>query len=141
MKSQLLKAARHLGLKNADLTVVVVGDAMMSELHGRFCGIVGTTDALTFDMSEPRSTGKNRGNGVEGEVYVCLDEARRRAAEIGHAVRRELLLYAVHGLLHLMGHDDHDPDGYRRMHAQEDRLLEAIGVGAAFAKRGPGGAA
>jgi probable rRNA maturation factor len=69
---------------------------------------------------------------VEGEVYICLDEARRRAEAMEHSVFNELLLYATHGLLHLIGYDDHDAADHRRMHAREDELLTAIGVGAIF---------
>jgi len=44
------------------------------------------------------------------------------------------LLYVVHGVLHCLGHDDHDEAGYASMHALEDRVLYAIGVGATFAE-------
>jgi ssRNA-specific RNase YbeY (16S rRNA maturation enzyme) len=43
-----------------------------------------------------------------------------------------LLLYGVHGLLHAIGHDDHEPGAHALMHAEEDRLLTKIGVGPIF---------
>ena len=63
---------------------------------------------------------------------LCLDEAARRAIEFGHGVERELLLYAVHGVLHCLGHDDHEEEQRARMHREEDRLLAAVGVGAVY---------
>lgn len=107
----------------------IVDDAEMDRLHRAHSGIHGTTDVLTFAQSEP-------GQPIDADVALCLDEARRQAAEFGHDAERELLLYAVHALLHCAGHDDHDPVAFERMHAEEDRILDAIGVGATFR---PGG--
>ena len=66
------------------------------------------------------------------DIAVCADEARRRAADFSHTPERELLLYAVHGVLHGIGYDDHSPHDRAVMHAEEDRILEAIGVGRTF---------
>ena len=71
---------------------------------------------------------------MDVETVVCVDEARRRAGEMGHTVREELLLYCVHSLLHVQGYDDVTAAGARRMHAREDEILEAVGVGRVFLK-------
>lgn len=118
-----------LELSLAELTVVIVDDHRMIELARGFAHEPQTTDVLSFDLRDDPSASAP----TAGEIYVCLDEARRRAEELGHDANHELLLYAVHGLLHLMGHDDHDPDQRRAMHRREDELLEAIGVGAVYA--------
>jgi probable rRNA maturation factor len=124
---RLREVAARLRVQALRLGVIVTGDEYMAQLHGTYCGDHQTTDVLTFDLSEGGSA------TVEGEIYICLDEARRRAAERGHAPRLELLLYAVHGLLHLLGHEDHSPRGFAQMHRKEDAVLQAIGVGAVFA--------
>lgn len=110
----------------------VVGDAEMAQAHEEFCGAEGTTDVITFDLTDPEDGMAARGV-VEADLLLCLDEAHRQGASRGHAARRELLLYAVHGVLHCLGHDDHDDAGYARMHAEEDRVMESLGVGATFA--------
>jgi probable rRNA maturation factor len=103
----------------------------MSELHLRHSQVAGTTDVLTFDLR------RDSANAIEAEIVVCADEAARRGVELGHAIERELLLYCVHGLLHCAGYDDHDEAGWQRMHAREDEILRAVGVGATFMpKRG-----
>ena len=107
----------------------IVGDAEMSTLHERHSKIVGTTDVLTFPWASPPEP-------IEVDVAICHDEAKRRAAELGHSVDREVILYAVHGLLHAAGFTDEATDAHAAMHAEEDRLLEAIGVGATFVKKG-----
>lgn len=99
----------------------------MSKLHVQFMGINGPTDVLTFPIDfDPK------GNCAFGEIVICVPEARRRAKKLGINVRDELLLYALHGLLHLSGLDDSTPADYHRMHALEDKLLSAIGVGRVF---------
>jgi probable rRNA maturation factor len=143
LRRMLGEVLSGLSLGRVDVNVVIVDDATMASLHERFSGIAGTTDVLTFDLSdeprtEPPADAMDRAtvHDVEGEVYVCLDEARRRAAELGHPVAHELLLYGLHGVLHLLGFDDHEEADYQRMHALEDRLLRAGGIGAVFDRDG-----
>ena len=110
-----------------ELSVALVGEKRMADLHDRFMGIPGPTDVLTFPLDADRC-----GRVTAGEVVVCVPEAKRRAADHGVTVRQELLLYAVHGLLHLCGYDDLTPAGFRRMHRKEDQILAELGVGPVF---------
>jgi len=109
--------------------IEIVDDRKMSLLHGRWMDDDSTTDVLTFPMSAP-------GEPIDVDIAVCVDEAERRAEEYGHDRLRELVLYALHGLLHVTGHDDHDAEEFRLMHAEEDRLLDAVGLGRVFAAGG-----
>ncbi len=124
--ARLAAAATVLEAEIARLSVRLVDDAAMRSLHERHCGIDATTDVLTFAAAEPHEP-------VDADVACCVDEAARQAARRGHAVDDELLLYALHGLLHCLGHDDRDPTGFAAMHAEEDRVLAAIGAAARFA--------
>jgi probable rRNA maturation factor len=126
---QLLDLA---GAGDAELTLAVVDDARMAELHEQYCGESGTTDVLTFDLRERPN------EPPAGDIVICLDEAARQAAERGHATRVEVLLYALHGLLHLLGYDDHTPAEHAAMHRREDALLSAIGVGPVYEAGGQG---
>ena len=110
-----------------EVRVRVVGDQEMAAAHERYSGVAGTTDVLTFNLAEA-------GDGLDVDVLVCMDEAERQAGRRGHAVERELLLYVIHGVLHCLGHDDHDEAAAARMHAEEDRVLEAVGVGATYGR-------
>jgi probable rRNA maturation factor len=112
----------------AEMSLALVGDRAMADLHQRFMGIAGPTDVLTFPLDED-----DAGRVVSGEVVVCVTEARRRCKQEGTAFREEVLLYALHGMLHLCGFDDQTDAAYRRMHRTEDDILAKIGVGAVFA--------
>lgn len=113
-------------------TVQFVRDRAMQALHQRWSNDPSITDVLTFAQNQP-------GQPVDCDVAICVDEAARRAAELGHPVRLELLLYALHALLHACGYDDRTPGDHAAMHAMEDRILTQVGVGAVFAPRGPAG--
>lgn len=121
--------AAHAVLKPplSELSLALVGDATMSDLHERFMGVPGPTDVLTFPLDEDA-----RGRATAGEVVVCVPEARRRAGAEGTDLRREVLLYALHGVLHLCGYDDRKPADFARMHRTEDQILTRIGIGAVF---------
>lgn len=112
------------------LSVAVVGDATMARLHLDFTRVAGTTDVLTFPLARDRC-----GHVCDGEIVACWPEAQRRAKERKTDPRRELLLYLVHGLLHLAGMDDRDAAGYHAMHRLEDRILTQLGLGPVFHSR------
>jgi len=104
-----------------ELSVALVGDSRMSELHERFMGISGPTDVLSFPLDEH-----------SGEIVICVPQAMRAAKQRGIAVEKELLLYALHGMLHLQGMDDRTDADFRAMHRLEDRILIELGIGAVF---------
>jgi len=110
-----------------ELSVALVNDRTMSRLHFQYLGVDGPTDVLTFPLERDR-----RGRVVGGEVVVCVPEARRQAKLRGTSVQDEVLLYALHGMLHLCGFDDRTDRGYRQMHRKEDQILARLGVGAVF---------
>jgi rRNA maturation RNase YbeY len=109
----------------------------MRMLHARHMNLDSTTDVLTFAQNAP-------GEPIDVDVAICVDEAARRgqgapegsasgtAHVAAHGTRGEILLYALHGLLHAAGHDDRDAESYARMHAEEDRILDAAGFGRLF---------
>ena len=135
LKGKLVGAVKVLGIKRVEWTVSIVGDRAMGELHGRTMGDDSTTDVLTFDLREAGEIRRTtEGVRVELDTVVCADEALRRAAEMGHSLREELLLYAVHSLLHVQGYDDVTARGAARMHRREDEVLIGLGVGPVYAR-------
>jgi probable rRNA maturation factor len=129
------------------LSIRVVADPEMAAAHEEFTGVSGTTDVLTFDLTDPETQppapvphpdyllqdfSKAVPFPVEADIMICLDEATRQSARRGYAFERELLLYVVHAVLHCLGHDDHDEHAAAAMHRMEDAVLEAIGVGPVF---------
>lgn len=127
VKKYLKRACAGLRAPLRELTVVFVGDRRMSELHGQFMNLPTPTDVLTFPIDED-----SRGRPITGEVYVCIPEARRQARARAVPVEHEVLLYSLHGLLHLCGFDDKTDAEYRKMHRKEDQILTQLGIGRVF---------
>lgn len=129
LRKKLLSAHGLLDTPLRELSLALVGDARMSDLHNRYLGIAGPTDVLTFELDHD-----TRGRVTAGEVVICVPEARRQVRGHRMEVRNELLLYALHGMLHLSGFDDTTGLGYRKMHEMEDKVLTRLGIGAVFSR-------
>lgn len=115
------------GRTSGNLEVAVVEDAGMRRLHRLWMGLGNTTDVLTFDLSdEPRS------RDVDAQLVVCKSVAKRCAAKSRSPWQSELLLYVVHGCLHLCGYDDVTAAKAARMHRREDAILRRLGYGAVY---------
>ena len=127
LSTQLCKAHELLHPPLREMSLVLVGDAVMSRLHKEYMDIDGPTDVLTFPIDE-----NARGQVVSGEVVVCIPEARRQAKVRGTPLAAEVLLYSLHGMLHLCGFDDRNERDFRRMHRTEDKILTRLGIGAIF---------
>lgn len=116
----LLECVRHVlrQFRRPVLSIdfIIISAQKMTALHGRYLSSSGLTDVLAFDLSE-------NGAPVEGEVYICLDQARCQAAEYGESLPAEVARLAVHGLLHLVGEEDRTEAGRKRMKRLEDLAL------------------
>jgi len=111
----------------ARISVVLMGDARITVLNRQYLGHDEPTDVLSFDLSE-----SDDGAPLEGEIVLSLETAAREAARRRHSTQAEALLYAVHGTLHLLGHDDQTVESAATMHAEEDRILTQLGVGPVY---------
>ena len=101
----------------------------MANLHKQWLGIPGPTDVITFDLSESGSAGPRKAPaGLQGDIVVSAETARRTARQFGWTPRQELILYLLHGLLHLTGYDDILPADRRLMRAREKSLLQQLGL-------------
>ncbi len=115
-----LRTGLEMEARDAELSVALVGDEEIAELNRRFLARDGVTDVLAFSYESSE-------DALNGEIVVNAELAVRVAASKPHGPEDELLLYIVHGLLHLLGYDDHDPDDTHRMRAREQDILTAVG--------------
>jgi probable rRNA maturation factor len=132
LRTAIQAALEHHGRHSARIGVAIVNDEEMATAHETYLADSGTTDVITFDMSDEQS------DDIEGELMICLDVARRESARRGHSVEAELVLYVVHGVLHLLGYDDTTDESFAAIHAMENELLESLGFGRVFDRDGAG---
>ena len=102
--------------------VVLCSENALTALHERFLDDSTPTDVITFDL------GDDDDEAPSAEIYVSVDMAKRVAAEYSQSVENELLLYVVHGTLHLCGYDDHDEEERREMRLAEASVFDALGI-------------
>jgi len=101
-----------------ELSLVFLTDSALAQLHADFLADPTTTDVITFE-GDPAL-------GVAGEVCVSVDTAIAYAKKHRRDFATELLLYVVHGWLHLAGYDDLQPAKKRVMRRAEARALALI---------------
>lgn len=130
----LRRAARatlnHQDVEEAcELAVVVTNDDALQELNRRHRGVDTPTDVLAF----PEET---RGPFVNapglprylGDVIISFPRAKAQAEEGGHTALAELQLLVVHGVLHLLGHDDQSQPQRAQMWAAQSTILDRLGL-------------
>lgn len=102
-----------------DLSIMLVGTEVMTELHVKWMDEPGPTDVLSFPMDElrPGRDGEVTPAGLLGDVVLCPEVAAQQAVTAGHSTVEELLLLTTHGILHLLGFDHAEPEEEKEMFA------------------------
>jgi probable rRNA maturation factor len=111
------------GFQRGEVSVAVVDDARMHELNRRYLAHDYPTDVLSFVLEQDETESR-----LDGQIIASAPYAAREAARYGWAAEDELLLYVIHGALHLAGHDDHEPQGQQAMREAEARHLAQFGL-------------
>jgi len=113
---------------DATVSVAVVDDATIEQLNGRYLHHDGPTDVLSFVL-------QRSADHLEGEVVVSAERALAVAPRFGWTAADELLLYVIHGALHLVGYDDDTRPRRAAMRRRERACLARFGVEARFRAR------
>lgn len=112
--------------RRATISITLVNDELMQEVHKQFLQDATTTDVISFDLTDEFERQR------VFEVVVNAEMAARQARQRGHSVEAELALYITHGLLHNLGFDDDTPQRADRMHEIEDIILTKLGFDSIF---------
>lgn len=98
-----------------DISIIFCSDNYILDVNLRYLHHDYFTDVITFDYCE--------GNRLSGDLFISVDSVRENAVEFGTEFDDELHRVIVHGLLHLIGYDDHTPEDQKLMHEKEDYYL------------------
>ena len=101
--------------------VALIEESAMQSVNAEMRGQDRPTDVLTFPA--PAHARGQRGEIVMNEAQIALQAARR-----GVPFAHEAAMLAAHGALHLLGWDDQDEAGRRRMVAAQNEVMEACGL-------------
>ncbi len=116
----------------AEVSVAVVDDPTIHALNRRYLRHDEPTDVLSFLL-------ERSGEKLEGEIVVSADTALRAAPRYDWSAGDELLLYVIHGTLHLLGHDDQTPPQRAAMQDRERAYLARFGLPPRYEEREPPG--
>jgi len=94
-----------------EIEVNLVTDEAIARVHNEFMNDLSPTDVITFH---------------HGEIFISIETAEREGGKYGHSTDQEVLLYLIHGLLHLNGHDDKTPAGQEAMKKVQEQILVEV---------------
>lgn len=98
-----------------DINIIFCSDNYILDINQKFLSHDYFTDIITFDYCE--------GERLNGDLFISVDSVRENALEYGEEFDRELARVMVHGILHLIGYDDHTAKDQKIMRSKEDYYL------------------
>lgn len=117
MRRAVENVLEHFG-KDGTINLIVVGEDKILEMNKKYLGHEFVTDVISFNLSD--------GEILLGEVYICLQQAKRQAKEYSVSVENELLRLVIHGVLHILGFEDDTIDKKTEMHKLENMFLNKV---------------
>ena len=134
----LVSLRESLFVESFELGIRIVDAKEMTKLNEQYLRHSGSTDVITFDYLErplpprpPRFCPEIGKEGdtprpIHGDIFVCIDEANRQAKPFGTSWQEEIVRYIMHGVLHLLGHDDRTATRRAKMKLDEDRVMKSL---------------
>ncbi len=120
---QLKKTLKLLDLSSQELSLVLCDNKFIKKLNKKYFKKSSATDVISFSLKD-----KSNPNYL-GEVVVSVEEAinvgNRHACSL-HKWQDEVLLYCIHGILHLIGYDDRTKKQREDMSAKEKEILRKL---------------
>lgn len=99
-----------------ELTFIFCSDDYLHKINLEYLDHDTLTDIITFDNADDEGT-------IEGDIFVSVERVKENAAELKIPFEDELHRVLIHGVLHLLGHDDTTPELKAAMRQEEDKCL------------------
>lgn len=119
IEQAVAQIASDYGWEDGEISIAIVDDAQIHQVNLEYLNHDYPTDVISFDTTESESF-------LEGDVIASAQTAHRIATENQWPAPQELLLYIIHGMLHVIGLEDTTESQAKKMRAQEKYYLEAI---------------
>jgi len=114
---------------NFIIDIAFTGNAEIKKLNKQYRGKDKPTDVLSFSMMDDDEIGFARASSrspLLGEIIISVPYAKEQAKEKKHSLKNEILFLLVHGLLHLLGHDDETVKGYDEMIKKQNEYMAHV---------------
>jgi probable rRNA maturation factor len=130
----------ELEIEKAEIGICLAVVPEMTRLNETFLKHKGSTDVIAFDYRDSVGQASSLSHSkirkvrdrqdacstLQGEIFICVDEAVLQARKFGTSWQSEVIRYMVHGVLHLLGFDDSNAGARRKMKREENRRLREI---------------
>jgi len=126
LKQIIAALLTELKIEEAEIGINLVGAREMTLVNETFLQHEGSTDVITFDHMEKRKAESGKRKRTHGELFICVDDAMVHARKFKTRWQSEIVRYIVHGVLHLLGHDDRRVAVRRKMKREENPLLRKL---------------
>ena len=117
------RVAACYGKRCGDISYIFCDDERILEVNRAFLQHDYYTDIITFDTSDYPESPKD---AISGELYISVDTVRANAEEYGSTFPEEMHRVIIHGVLHLIGFDDHEPEDIQQMRNAEAQALAQL---------------
>lgn len=115
------------GIAETAVSVVLVGEKRIRRLNKEFLNHDYVTDVIAFSYQSGSFPVPEEGDDILlGELFVCPRTADRRRRRYKTSLSYEILLYIVHGFLHLAGYEDYEDSQRERMKEAEERVMKKL---------------
>ncbi len=107
-------------VKSARLSIAFVDNEEIKRLNERFLGSNEATDVIAFPLNDKETI-------LSGEIVISVETAVQVANRKNSNIEGEIILYLVHGILHLLGYNDDNKKNAKIMHKKESEILAVLG--------------
>lgn len=109
--------------KKAEITICLVNDRKIKEINKKYLAKNAVTDVIAFNLSEPKGP-----EGIKADIVVSTERAVFNSGLFNTSPSYELLLYVVHGLLHILGYEDKNSKQRQIMQEKSNRVLDLLKI-------------
>ena len=119
------KVLHYLGKRGFGLNIVFVSNQKIRALNRKYLARDNATDVIAF-QEEDSIVGGWKEPTFLGDIAISSDKAKQNAVEYGLSFENEIILYVVHGILHLVGYEDKTKKGKILMKREENEIFRKI---------------
>ncbi len=117
---KVVKVVLDKEVKSAKLSIAFVDNEEIKRLNERFLGSNEATDVIAFPLNDKETI-------LSGEIVISVETAVQVANRKNSNIEGEIILYLVHGILHLLGYNDDNKKNAKIMHKKESEILAVLG--------------
>ena len=123
IRKTALFVLRHMRVSDALIDITFVGNARIKTLNKKYMRRNRPSDVISFPLEERTNDRKSR---LIGDIYISSDTAYTNVRRFETSFQRELSLYVIHGILHLLGLRDKTAREKNRIRSLEEKLLVKV---------------